>query len=275
MTATLLSRTDAANDGPPPGARSRVAQNGPVELVVAALAILVGSVLQRVSGAGVGLVVAPTLALLLGPATGVLVTNATTTVSGFLIMLSVRRWVDWHRYALIAPAAAVGAVPAALVVRELPAAWLQVLIGSVVLLALATMFGLPRLPEWKGRVPTVLAGVIGGFFNTTAGVAAPVMVIHSRLARWEQRSFAATLQPVFMTMGALSVLTKTALGAVGTDLMPPWWAGPGVVLTVLAGVWIGTAVARRVPVSAARTLALVLAGVGGAVTLVRGLLGVL
>ncbi|MFC6257237.1 sulfite exporter TauE/SafE family protein, partial [Kocuria oceani] len=86
---------------------------GPVELVVvAALAILVGSVLQRVSGTGVGLVVAPTLALLLGPATGVLVTNATTTVSGFLIMLSVWQHVDWRRFALIAPAAAVGAVPA-------------------------------------------------------------------------------------------------------------------------------------------------------------------
>jgi uncharacterized membrane protein YfcA len=249
---------------------------GAVELLaVAALSILVGSVLQRVSGTGVGLVVAPTLALLLGPATGVLVTNATTTVSGFLIMLSVWRHVDWRRFAIIAPAAAVGAVPAALVVRELPAAWLQVVVGGVVLLALATMFGLPRLPEWKGRLPTALAGAVGGFFNTTAGVAGPVMVIHSRLARWEQQSFAATLQPVFMTMGALSVLTKTALGAVGADGLPPWWTAPGVVVLVLLGVAIGGALSRRVPVSAARTLAMVLAGAGGALTLVRGLLGVL
>ena len=248
---------------------------GPVELlVVAALAILVGSILQRVSGTGVGLVVAPTLALLLGPATGVLVTNATTTVSGFLIMLSVRRHVDWRRYALIAPAAAVGAVPGALVVRELPAAWLQVVVGSVVLLALATMFGLPSLPEWRGRVPTVLAGTIGGFFNTTAGVAGPVMVIHSRLARWEQQSFAATLQPVFMTMGALSVLTKMLLGSAGTTGMPPWWVVPGVVLTVVLGVRIGAVVARRVPLSAARTRALVVAGLGGVLTLGLGLLGV-
>ena len=231
--------------------------------------------LQRVSGTGVGLVVAPTLTLLLGPATGVLVTNATTTVSGFLIMLSVWRHVDWRRYALIAPAAAVGAVPAALVVRELPAAWLQVVVGGAVLVALGTMFGLPRLPEWRGRLPTVLAGTLGGFFNTAAGVAAPVMVIHSRLARWDQRSFAATLQPVFMTMGALSVLAKTALGSVGTGRLPPWWVAPGVVLTVVLGVLIGTAVARRVPLSTARTAALVLAGLGGGLTLARGLLGVL
>jgi hypothetical protein len=101
------------------------------------------------------------------------------------------------------------------------------------------------------------------------------MVIHSRLARWEQRSFAATLQPVFMTMGALSVLTKTLLGAAGTGGMPPWWVAPGVVLTVVLGVRIGGVVARRVSLSTARTVALVLAGLGGAITLVRGLLGVL
>lgn len=248
---------------------------GPVELfVVAVFAILVGSVLQRVSGTGVGLVAAPILALLLGPATGVLVTNATTTVSGFLIMLSVRRDVDWRRYALLAPAAVLGAVPGALVVRELPPAWLQVVVGGVVLLALATMFGLPSLPEWRGRVPAVLAGAIGGFFNTTAGIAGPVLVIHSRLARWEQRSFAATLQPVFMTMGALSVLTKVLFDSAGAAGMPPWWVAPGVVLTVVLGVRIGGVVARRVPVSAARTTALVVAGLGGVLTLGRGLLGV-
>jgi hypothetical protein len=57
--------------------------------------------------------------------------------------------------------------------------------------------------------------------------------------------------------------------------MPPWWVAPGVVLTVVLGIRIGAVVAGRVPLSAARTTALVLAGLGGALTLVRGLLGVL
>ena len=57
--------------------------------------------------------------------------------------------------------------------------------------------------------------------------------------------------------------------------MPPWWVAPGVVLTVVLGVRIGGVVARRVSLSTARTVALVLAGLGGAITLVRGLLGVL
>ncbi|WP_237770223.1 hypothetical protein [Ornithinimicrobium sp. CNJ-824] len=45
------------------------------------VAIVVGATLQRVSGLGMGLVVAPLLAVLLGAGPGVLVANATTTVS--------------------------------------------------------------------------------------------------------------------------------------------------------------------------------------------------
>lgn len=238
---------------------------------VAALAILVGTVLQRVSGTGVGLVCAPVLALLLGSAQGVLVSNATTTISGLLIGWSVRHDVDRRRAAVICASAVPGAVLGALVVRDLSAAWLQVVIGGIVLLAIVTSVALPRLPHWPGRAAEVAAGVVGGLFNTTAGVAAPAMVVYSRLARWEQRSMAATLQPIFMTMGAMSVLLKTLVGS-SHGQVPPWWYALVVLLTVLAGIRVGAWAAERVSVGQARALALVLAGTGGAVTLVRGLL---
>jgi len=237
---------------------------------VAAAAILVGTVLQRVSGTGVGLVCAPILALLLGSAQGVLVTNATTTVSGFLIMLAVRRDVDWARAGIICLAAVPGAMAGAVVVRALPPSWLQVVLGAIVLLGVLTTVALPRLPEVHGRGPMALAGAVGGLFNTTAGVAAPAMVIYSRLSRWDHRSFAATLQPIFMTMGALSVITKTVLGAAPTT--PPSWFPLVVVATVLLGARLGGWLVTRVPTDRARALALVLAGTGGAVTLARGLL---
>lgn len=241
-------------------------------LLVAAAAIFVGSTLQRLSGTGVGLVVSPTLALLLGPATGVLVTNATTTVSGFLCMLAVRRDVEWRRAGLICAAAVLGAVPGALLVRALPAAWLQVVIGGTVVLALATTFALPRLPRLHGRAVTALAGAVGGLFNTTAGVAAPIMVIYARVSRWEQVPFAATLQPVFMTMGFLSVTAKTLLRATGPAGVPPWWAAPAIALVVAAGIATGGRLSSWVPPPRARLLAIALAGLGGLLTLVRGLL---
>lgn len=241
-------------------------------VIAAVAAILVGSTLQRLSGTGVGLVVAPVLALLMGPALGIFVTNATTVVSGFLIMLAVIREVDWKRYLILAPMALVGAVPAAFMVRELSAAWLNIVLGSVVLVALALTFATPRVPHVRSHALTATAGAVGGFLNTSAGVAAPAMVMYSRFARWDQRSFAATLQPTFMTMGIFSVATKLMVGATAVEQLPPWWLFPIIVLTVLAGIRAGAWLAARVSTHAARTVAITLAGLGGAVAVVRGVL---
>ncbi|GAA2096541.1 sulfite exporter TauE/SafE family protein [Brevibacterium salitolerans] len=245
-------------------------------LVIAA--VLVGAALQRLSGTGVGLVVAPTLALAMGPGLGVFVTNATTVVSGFLIMLSVLRDVDWKRWLVFAPMAVVGGVPAALLVRELGDGWLNIVIGAVVLLALVMTFSLPRVPHVSGRgLPpvTAAAGMVGGFLNTAAGVAAPAMVIYSKLARWEQRRFAATMQPTFMTMGLVSVGAKLSVGATTVAQLPPLWLFPVIAVAVVGGIGAGTWLSRRVSAEAARTVAIVLAGTGALVALARGLFSLL
>lgn len=239
--------------------------------------MLIGTVLQRLSGTGVGLVVAPVLSLLLGPGLGVLLTNMTTVVSGFLIMLSVWAHISWRTLWLILPAAVIGAWPGAWLVSTLSAGWLSIILGVIVVAALLVTVSLRRLPEWTSRLPAVLTGFVGGFFNTTSGVAAPVMVIYSRLSRWDQRSFAATLQPTFMTMGAASVISKLSLGSVELDSgpgLPLGWAFAAIVTTVLIGILIGSQLAPRVPLSAARTLAMTLAGLGGAAAIVRGVIEV-
>ncbi|MGJ9425382.1 TSUP family transporter [Nesterenkonia halotolerans] len=245
---------------------------------VIAAAVLIGTILQRVSGTGVGLVVAPVLSILLGPAFGVLVTNMTTFVSGCLIMIAVWSQVSWRHFWLIMPAAVIGAIPGAWLVSQLSAGWLSIIVGAIVVFALLVTVTLPRLPHLPGRGAGLLAGVLGGFFNAASGVAAPVMVIYSRLSRWDQRSFAATLQPIFMTMGAVSVLAKLVIGSVdlnghaGPSL---GWLFPVIVGTVVLGILMGTQLAKRVSIPAARRLAMTLAGLGGAGAIIRGTLEVL
>ena len=245
---------------------------------VIAAAVLIGTILQRVSGTGVGLVVAPVLSILLGPAFGVLVTNMTTFVSGGLIMIAVWSHVSWRRFWLIMPPAVLGAVPGAWVVGQLSAGWLSIIVGAIVVFALLVTFALPRLPYLPGRGAGLIAGLLGGFFNTTSGVAGPVMVIYSRVSRWDHRSFAATLQPIFMTMGAVSVITKLLLGSVevnGQAGPPLGWLFPVIVVTVVVGILLGTQLAKRVSIPTARTVAMSLAGLGGAGAIVRGTLDVL
>ncbi|WP_022873548.1 sulfite exporter TauE/SafE family protein [Nesterenkonia alba] len=247
-------------------------------LLIIATAVLIGTVLQRLSGTGVGLVVAPVLSLILGPAFGVLLTNMTTFVSGLCIMIAVWSAIDWRKFWIIIPPAVLGAIPGAWLVGQLSAGWLSIILGSIVVFALLVTVSLRRLPEWTGRLPAVATGFLGGFFNTTSGVAAPVMVIYSRVSRWEQVSFAATLQPIFMTMGAVSALSKLALGSVDSTpvegLPPVPYLFLGIVCFVLVGLFLGTRLARHVPVSWARRLAMTLAGLGGAGAIIRGSLEV-
>ena len=242
-------------------------------LTTALIAVLVGSILQRVSGTGVGLVVAPVLSLLLGPATGVLVTNAATVCSGFMITVAVRRMVEWKHAAVLVLSAIPGVVLGALVVNWVPAELLQIGVGAVVLLALAITKFAHTTGQVKQRKAVVPAGLIGGFFNSTAGVAAPAMVVYSRITNWDQLRFAATMQPVFMSLGALSVGSKLIAGVPFALPVPVFVAFGSLIVTIFVGIRIGTWLSRRLDKAAAANVAMGLAAVGGVVVIVRGALG--
>ncbi|WP_324652768.1 sulfite exporter TauE/SafE family protein [Georgenia sp. H159] len=245
----------------------------PVALVVVA-AVVLGAVLQRTSGMGTGLVVSPTFVLVAGPVAGVLLTNLTTVVSALFLCVAMRADIDWPQFVRIAPTIVLGSVPAALVVRAADAGWLEVIIGAALLLALATMVLATDLPD-LGRAAAPVAGLTGGFLNTAVGVAAPAMLLYAHATHWSQRAFAATLQPIFLTMGTVSLATKLAVGATsGAAGLPEWPLVVAAVAAVPLGVLAGGPVARRVGPTTARRVAVVVVTVGAGATLVRGLLDV-
>ncbi|WP_256821245.1 sulfite exporter TauE/SafE family protein [Dietzia sp. Die43] len=243
----------------------------PLLLVVAASAVILGTVLQRVSGMGVGLVVSPTLALLLGPVSGVLLTNIATIISAALIGFTLRRDIDWQRYRRLAPLIVVGSVPGALLVGAADRAWLEVIIGVALLGTLLTT-ALVTIPPLSGRLPAAVAGTAGGFLNTAVGVAAPAMLVYAQATGWQQRSFAATLQPIFGTMGLVSVLVKVGLGAAPLAALP-LSAVAVVVALVPVGIVIGGLVARRVPAAVGRRVAVLVVTAGALSLLGRGVGG--
>ncbi|MGF0224921.1 TSUP family transporter [Dietzia natronolimnaea] len=245
---------------------------GPLLLLVAAASVILGTVLQRVSGMGVGLVVSPTLALLLGPVAGVLLTNLTTTVSAALIAITLWRDIDWRRYLHLAPLIVVGSVPGALLVGAADRSWLEVVIGAA-LLGTLVFTALVRVPQVGGRWPAAVAGTTGGFLNTAVGVAAPAMLVYAQATGWNQRSFAATLQPIFFTMGATSVITKVGLGAAPISGLPPIGVIGLVVAMVPIGIVLGGVVATRVSATVGRRVAVVVVTLGALTLLGRGIGG--
>ncbi|WP_238348231.1 sulfite exporter TauE/SafE family protein [Ornithinimicrobium pratense] len=236
-------------------------------------AVVLGAGLQRVSGMGLGLVAAPTLSLLLGPVAGVTLSNVAAVAAALVLAVVMRRDIDWRRFRSVAPLLLAGSVAGALVVRTADTAVLDTVLGATVLVAIAAALGLQRHLNATGRLPALTSGALAGFMNTTAGVAGPAMTVYAVASRWGHRSFAATLQPVFLLANLASVITKGLAGATPAADVVPWWAWGVAVAAVPVGIGLGTVLARRVSLRAARSVALTVATAGGVVALVRGVLG--
>lgn len=235
------------------------------------VAVAVGAAMQRISGMGVGLIAAPVLSLLLGPVDGVLLVNLLAVINAATNTWGMRADVDWQKFAPIALAMVLGVVPGAWVVASAPTDVLLILVGALLLLALSIVtLGKRYVPRVEGVLPAAVSGAVGGFMNTLAGVAGPAITVYAEAARWPQKVYAATLQPIFLIGGSLSFTVKVLSGAADiTAIEPALWAAT--LTALVAGIAAGTKLAPRVPSTIAHRIALGLAFLGGATALVRGL----
>ncbi len=234
--------------------------------------ILIGAAMQRVSGMGVGILGGPVLSLAMGPVEGIMVVNAIAVVNALLSTWTQRQNVDWRKFGLIGSVMVVGVVPGTWLIHVISPAVLQIIVGALILVALGiTTFGRRHIPAVRGRAPAMAAGVVAGFSNTLAGVAGPVITVYGQAARWGQRTFAATLQPLFVVSGTLSFLVKwlTGAGDIGSE---PWGIWPAALVAIVIGIAVGMRISHRVDRTVAHRLAVTLAAVGALTVLVRGCL---
>lgn len=246
-----------------------------VALALLALSVGIGALLQRISGMGLGLITAPVLMLVFGPVEGILIVNVLATINAAASTTTLWRDVNWRNVAIIAPALIVGIIPGAILVREVPTDPLLILVGLLLLLALSIVtLGKRFVPNTSGVVPAGIAGILGGFMNALAGAAGPAITVYAQAARWDQREYAATLQPLFFVAGLGSLLIKVLVGA-GDLGSTNVWVWPIGVVALTVGLIVGVKVAPRVSKSVGRTIALSLAVVGGVTAVVRGALGLL
>jgi uncharacterized protein len=239
-----------------------------VETILIVVAILTGSMLQRMTGVGFALVAAPFIVLIAGPRTGILLVNLAGAVTSATVLTRVFRHVEWKKFLVLVPAALIGIVPGAAVVQNVPPAWLEILVGAMVLGGL-TASQLQSSVWHPGTRPLAGAGAVSGFMNATAGVGGPALSIYALRTRWEQTEFAATMQPYFLAIGLASISVKLIANPFSAPQLSPWaWAMIGG--AILAGLIVGDLLSRRTEVRTARRLMLILAYAGSVTTVVRG-----
>lgn len=240
-----------------------------LSLVLVLVAVFVGAVAQRVTGMGFGLVAAPFLILVIGGFAGVLVVNVCAALTSAAILTRLWREVDWARWRVLVAGALIGIVPGAWLVSVAPGEWLDVVVGLLVVLGLGSAL-LIRRPFNGGQGGTLLAsGAVGGLMSVTAGVGGPAVSTYAVATGWQQRAFAATMQPYALTIGLVSVSTKLALNPTASPLSAGAWGG--VLLTCAIGVVVGERLQHRISQVTTRRLLVALALAGACAVIGRGL----
>ncbi len=222
---------------------------------------------------GLGLIGGPVLMIFMGPVDGILVLNVLAAINAAMSTLTVRKNVNWRNFAIIASMLIFGAVPAAWLIRVVSPDWLIIVAGTMLLIALSVVtIGKRHVPHVEGTAPMAVSGVVAGFMNTLAGIAGPAITVYATAARWDQRMYAATLQPIFMVSGAISFLIKHFTGAADLSAVNPAVWGIGIVAMIL-GIALGVKIAPKIPRDKAYNLALALAVLGGITAVARGVIG--
>lgn len=237
-------------------------------------AVFLGALSQRVTGMGFGLVSGPFLVLLLDPFSGVILVNICGIVASGTVFLRTWREVEWRPFWQLGVGAVLGTVPGALLAATLPIPPLEILIGLLIIVSLAASIMLRHV---GGRIPSnigtrLTTGLLSGTMSAAAGTGGPAVSAFAVLTNWEQRTFAATLQPFLVVGTASAVVMKVIVGG-GTwpQLDLPTWVG--LVLVLAGGLIGGDLLASRIDASIARIGMLVLAFGGGIAALGKGLIG--
>lgn len=234
--------------------------------VLLAAIVLLGSSVQWLTGMGFALVAVPALVLLLGSAQGVALANcAAGAISVVGLMGGWRRVRPSEMLPLCAAAACT--VPAGTwLTRQLPEPVLLLVMGGLVTVAVLLVIRGARLPALRGRGGAVVAGAVGGFMNSAAGVGGPPVSLYAVNAGWTVREFVPNAQFYGVVVNAFSVASNGV-----PSLSAPRWAS--VVAAMVAGGLIGRGLAGRLPEERARLLVLLLALGGGVTAVGKGLWG--
>ncbi len=242
-----------------------------ITLLIIALAIIVGATIQRLSGTGIGIVTSPFLTALIGPISGVLITNLVGLLGALMMIYPLRHYIEWKKYAIITFSGFLGMIPGLWLINHLPTGWLKIIIGGFVFFSLITTLGVKNLPAFTGEKWRILAGVFSGFSSISAGMSGPALVLYSRISKWKQENFAATMQPTFATFATLSVALKLMSGVSLPENISLTAIAIISVVSIFIGTHLGDWLSAYIKPIQARNMALFLATVGAIVAIYTGL----
>lgn len=234
-------------------------------VILAGAAAFVAAIIQRITGLGFVLVLVGPIVLLYGPVDGITIAVILALVASLVAIPLVWRRIDWRRTWWLVWPGLLAAPLGVLVVRLLPEAALLILIAAMAYFALVAGHVPALSASLTGRTGAVVAGSAAGFMNAASGLGGPPLAAYAVGDRWAQVRFAASAQVIFVALDLASIALR------GLPLMPLEDLG-ALALATVAGIAIGSILARNLAPRIARIAMLAIAWAGATVVLARGIL---
>lgn len=243
--------------------------------LVTLLAVVAGAFAQRLVGMGFGMVVTPLVAATIGPLAAIMLVNLFGAITCAFIVPRVWRDIDWRAFAWMVIPAIVGLVPGMWLASVADRDVLRVAIGVIALIGVVIAIAVKPAAEGSDtRALQAGTGVTIGVLNAGVGLGATIVGLYALLSGREHRSFAATMQPFWMTLSGAYMGLWAATGGQGAPDWP-WWAWILIGIPVVLGAFAGDWLAPRVDARIARLVIILISIAGGVIVLTAGLAGLL
>jgi uncharacterized membrane protein YfcA len=230
--------------------------------------VLSTTTLSAVAGFGFGTVAVPLFLLVVPPQATVVITKVLGSGTGWIVLLSIWRRIQWRTVLRILPAALVGLVVGGWVLTAADPAAIQLAVGILVLVSAVSLVVRPLLIERDAIWATSLVGFLTGVMGNATGLLAPALVVYFTGRRFDRDAFRATTLAMFLLVDLIGLPTLALQGAVdGADIRFALLLVP----VAIAGRMLGLRLVRHVSQRQFRRLTIGLLFVMAATTIVTAL----
>lgn len=234
-----------------------------MELALLIAIVLVATNVQGVAGMGFGMIAVPVFVVLFGAHYGILWGNICGFFVALLLFIVRFRDVNWYRFGLLLVSALPALFATILVLRFIPDKVFSIFVALIMLSMVVFSLSAPRFRASPVFSSSLIFGFFAGMMSALVAQSGPVLAAYSQTTRWEQREFAATLQPLFLGFNIVVVSGKVGFGGQSGALsVMPWWMVIAIIATILAGTVSSRFLGKIVKPRWARNLALAMATFG-------------
>ncbi len=214
-----------------------------VDLVVAALILLLAAGVQGFLGFGFGIIAMSGLTVSHDLLHAAGVVNLTGMVLTGSVLWQLRAHTLWRHTARLAPWIVLGVIGGVAAVQQLDRTWMVRSLAITVVAISAWNLLAPALRAPRSRVIDAVVGIISGVFGGAFNTGGPPLVAHLYAQDEPPEALKATIQALFLTISLSRVPVAAAQGLMG----PTVWRDAALGAPfVVAGLLLGIAVGRRV-----------------------------